>query len=91
MANGYRPLRSKIFKRTRALRHRMLCISGRMRARAGHFMPETLLQSQFDALEDPSLESDTISVSIVKDPDSIALDAIQALQSQGYVPSKCTA
>ncbi len=60
-------------------------ISGRMRQRSGHFMPETLLQSQFDALEDPTQESDTISVSIEKDPDSIALDAVNALKSQGYV------
>jgi len=44
-----------------------------------------LLQSQFDALEDPTQESDTISVSIEKDPDSIALDAVNALKSQGYV------
>jgi gluconokinase len=28
-------------------------IAGRMRTRLGHFMPEALLQSQFDALEEP--------------------------------------
>ncbi|GAM26654.1 hypothetical protein SAMD00019534_098290, partial [Acytostelium subglobosum LB1] len=34
--------------------------------RAGHFMPSTLLQSQFDALEepDPSIETDVLSIDI---------------------------
>lgn len=60
-------------------------IASRMKARKDHFMPETLLNSQFDALENPSGENNVISVGIEKDPASIASDAIEELQKQGYI------
>jgi 6-phosphogluconate dehydrogenase len=40
----------------------------RMRAREGHFMPEALLQSQFDILEEPA---QAIKVSIIHAPELI--------------------
>lgn len=39
-------------------------IAERMIARTGHFMPESLLDSQFDTLEPPSSEPDIISLHI---------------------------
>ncbi len=37
-------------------------VVARMAAREGHFMPASLLDSQFDALEDPSGEADVITL-----------------------------
>jgi len=39
-------------------------IHSRMSARSGHFMPDTLLRSQFDALEDPRGEPGVVAVNI---------------------------
>jgi len=39
-------------------------ISARMAARSGHFMPTTLIQSQFAALEPPAAEEKAITVDI---------------------------
>ena len=39
-------------------------ISARMAARSGHFMPTTLIQSQFAALEPPTAEEKAITVDI---------------------------
>lgn len=43
-------------------------IEKRMQRRKGHFMPPTMLSSQFDALEIPK---DCITVDVSKDPDEI--------------------
>jgi len=40
-------------------------IAARMRAREGHYMPESLLRSQFDALERPT---DAICISVSLTP-----------------------
>lgn len=40
-------------------------IETRIKARAGHYMPATLLQSQFDALEEPE---DVLAIDISKTP-----------------------
>lgn len=61
-------------------------IASRMHARAGHFMPEALLDSQFAALEDPRSESDVITVSIESDAPTIARDAVKKLKACGIVP-----
>lgn len=50
-------------------------IQQRLQARSGHFMPATLLQSQFDALEEPT---DAISVSINGTPEEI----VESIQQQ---------
>ena len=47
-------------------------IEGRLKARTGHFMPAALLQSQFDALEQPAAEERAIVASIDATPDAIA-------------------
>jgi len=36
-------------------------IMSRLKARSGHFMPEALLQSQFDTLEDPTQEANALT------------------------------
>jgi gluconokinase len=60
-------------------------ISSRMHARKGHFMPEVLLKSQFDALEDPSTEHNVVVVDIDAKPTIIAANAIRALYLQGFL------
>ncbi len=54
-------------------------IASRMHERTGHFMPETLLNSQFAALEDPSAEDNVVTVSIEADAATIAANAIEAI------------
>ncbi len=55
-------------------------IAARMRERPNHYMPESLLRSQFDALERPE---DAITISIELNPDEqveVALYALRDLQ-----------
>lgn len=47
-------------------------IQERVRARHGHFMPASLLDSQFATLEPPGRDEDPISVGIEEGPDAIA-------------------
>jgi carbohydrate kinase (thermoresistant glucokinase family) len=47
-------------------------IEARLKARKGHFMPPGLLQSQFDALEEPGADERAIAVSIEATPMEIA-------------------
>lgn len=54
-------------------------IRSRMHLRSGHFMPEALLDSQFEALEDPRHEANVVTVSIEPLPDVIANNAAVAL------------
>jgi carbohydrate kinase (thermoresistant glucokinase family) len=51
----------------------------RMAARQGHFMPLTLLDSQFDALEEPTPEEHPIIVSIERKPAEIVAEIEAAL------------
>jgi len=58
-------------------------ILGRMQARAGHFMPVTLLQSQFEALERPAAdEADVLRVEIGGSFEQVVTDSLACLQ--GY-------
>ena len=43
----------------------------RLAARHGHFMPESLLLSQYDALEEPDPDEDPITVDVAQRPDEI--------------------
>lgn len=52
-------------------------IARRMAVRTGHFMPASLLESQFGTLEEPGPEEDPITVSIEPFPSAI-VDAILA-------------
>ena len=49
-------------------------ISERLSKRKGHYMPEALLQSQFDTLEAPK---DAISISILQSPEAIVSEYIK--------------
>jgi len=55
-------------------------ISARLNARKGHFMPPGLLQSQFDALEEPGGDEHAITVSIDATPQEIAGRVLKRLQ-----------
>ena len=52
-------------------------IARRLAARHGHFMPPSLLQSQFDTLEDPGADEHPITVEIGPPPHEI-VDRIEA-------------
>jgi gluconokinase len=54
-------------------------IEGRLKARAGHFMPPALLASQFDALEEPAADEHAITVSIDTTPEEIAERVLKQL------------
>jgi gluconokinase len=54
-------------------------IARRIATRHEHFMPQSLLQSQFDALEEPGPDENPIVVSIAPRPREIVADIIEAL------------
>ena len=54
-------------------------IQGRVQARHGHFMPASLLDSQFAALEPPGPEEDPITVGIEDGPDAIVAAVLTRL------------
>jgi gluconokinase len=54
-------------------------IAARLKARKGHFMPPALLQSQFDALEEPAADEHAITVSIDAMPEEIAERVLKRL------------
>jgi len=55
-------------------------IAARLAARKGHFMPPTLLKSQFDALQEPAADEHAITVSIDATPEEIADRVLAALR-----------
>jgi gluconokinase len=57
-------------------------IADRMAARKGHFMPATLLDSQFAALEEPTADEHPIVVSIDRPPDGIVEDVVRKLKER---------
>ena len=54
-------------------------IAERMRARSGHYMPVSLLDSQFDALEDPRGEPDVITLPVDLDQATQLRQALKSL------------
>ena len=60
-------------------------IAARMQQRAGHFMPQSLLDSQFAALDDPRNEPLVLTVSIEHEPDAIAANAVTLLKQHKYL------
>jgi gluconokinase len=54
-------------------------IAERLKARAGHYMPATLLASQFAALEEPAADERAIVADIADSPSAIARHAVDAL------------
>ncbi|MBL0372124.1 gluconokinase [Rhizobium sp. KVB221] len=63
-------------------------LAGRMAARKGHFMPVSLLRSQFATLEDPSTEPHVISIDISGPTSEVVDMAIAAIDRhrQGHQP-----
>jgi len=54
-------------------------IQKRMLDRSDHFMPESLLDSQFATLEIPTAEANVVTIGIDAEPEQIASNAIAAL------------
>ncbi|WP_101926741.1 MULTISPECIES: gluconokinase [Luteimonas] len=51
-------------------------IATRMQARSGHYMPASLLDSQFEALEMPAGEDDVVTLAIDRPPAEVLRDAL---------------
>src|SRR5580658_5717664 len=64
------------------LRGDMELIARRFAARHEHFMPQSLLQSQFDALEEPGSDEHPIVVSVAPRPREIVGEILDALKAQ---------
>jgi gluconokinase len=62
-------------------------IARRIAARADHFMPSTLLQSQFAALQEPQADERPIVVSIVPHPREIVESIIMDLDLESGAPA----
>lgn len=58
-------------------------IMARQAARQGHYMPASLVASQFAALEPPDTEADVIDLDVEPDPPVILARAVAALRRRG--------
>ena len=58
-----------------------------MDARTGHFMPVSLLDSQFATLEPPSADEDAVTVDIDAPVEDIVARAVAALRQSGEGPA----
>jgi gluconokinase len=65
-------------------------IARRIATRHEHFMPPSLLHSQFDALEEPGPDENPIVVSIEPDPREIVVQILSALSKLGARKKSCT-
>jgi carbohydrate kinase (thermoresistant glucokinase family) len=54
-------------------------IADRLAARHGHFMPTSLLESQFATLEEPAADENAISIWVGKPPELLVEDVVFAL------------
>jgi gluconokinase len=57
-------------------------IVGRLTGRHGHFMPAELLNSQFEALEEPGTEENPVTVSIAEPPAAIVARIIARYEDE---------
>ena len=62
-------------------------IGERQAARQGHFMPPSLMASQFATLEDPAAEADAVIVSVSASPHEVVATALEQLAVRGVVAS----
>ncbi|MCA3351872.1 MAG: gluconokinase [Roseomonas sp.] len=62
-------------------------IAGRQAARQGHFMPPSLMASQFATLEDPAEEADAVTVSVQASPAQVVEAALTQLAFAGMIAS----
>ena len=65
------------------LRGSRALIESRMKARHGHFMPVTLLDSQFAALEEPGPDEHPIIAAIGGTPPGIVAEIVRQLRERG--------
>jgi gluconokinase len=63
-------------------------IARRIAARHGHFMPASLLRSQFDTLEEPAADERAIVVSVDARPQAIADRILAELGLAGGAPDR---
>jgi len=56
-------------------------IAQRLGARAGHFMPPSLLESQFETLETPNAEPDVLPIDIAPPPPQMIAAAVAAIEA----------
>ena len=68
------------------LKGEMALIARRIATRHEHFMPTSLLQSQFDALEEPGPDENPIVMSIEPRPREIVTQVLAALKAPGRQP-----
>ena len=61
-------------------------LTERMRGRTGHFMPPSLLDSQFATLEEPTPDEAPITVSVAPPPEQIVGRVIAALRERKAIP-----
>jgi gluconokinase len=57
-------------------------IATRQAARQGHFMPPSLMASQFATLEDPSEEADAITLSVTASAEDVVAAALKAIEAR---------
>jgi gluconokinase len=57
-------------------------VAARQAAREGHFMPPSLVASQFATLEHPAREEGAIELDVAAPPEDLAAAAIRALEEQ---------
>jgi gluconokinase len=60
--------------------------AARVAARKGHFMPASLVDSQFAALEPPALDESTLKLDATKDPAELVAFAASAIAGSAAVP-----
>jgi gluconokinase len=65
------------------LRGEQSLIADRLTSRRGHFMPPSLLESQFDALEKPAPDEDAWVCDIRQPPDDIVASLVARAQGPG--------
>ena len=60
-------------------------IAERQAARQGHFMPPSLMASQFATLEDPAAEADAVTVSVLASPHEVVGNILSSLGERGAI------
>jgi gluconokinase/shikimate kinase len=63
-------------------------IAARLAARHGHFMPPTLLDSQFEALQEPAADEPAVRIDIGPPPSTIANTIIETLHLNAITGNK---
>ena len=58
-------------------------VASRLARREGHYMPLSLLRSQYEALEEPQTEENPIVVPIERPPEELTVRIIEALRLSG--------